>query len=165
MIKDNKKWLINEVLDKVKIGQSCDKPIRIKFDKDLVKINSQRLQTFKLSGIKCCKCGIEGKYFRKDKFLGSDYYHFNLYALDSNKNEILMTKDHITPKSKGGKNTLKNYQTLCVKCNQKKGNKLKKEGKIMNKLNGVYSPTNTIIGFIPQINKINNKKYNNLGDI
>lgn len=35
-----------------------------------------------------------------------------------------MTKDHIIPKSKGGKDELNNYQTMCVICNVKKGNKI-----------------------------------------
>jgi len=29
--------------------------------------------------------------------------------------------DHVTPKSQGGKTTLKNCQTLCMSCNRKKG--------------------------------------------
>ena len=34
-----------------------------------------------------------------------------------------MTKDHIIPKSKGGKDILDNFQTMCFECNTKKGNK------------------------------------------
>ena len=32
----------------------------------------------------------------------------------------MLTRDHIYPKSKGGLDNIKNYQVLCVKCNQKK---------------------------------------------
>jgi 5-methylcytosine-specific restriction endonuclease McrA len=35
-----------------------------------------------------------------------------------------MTRDHIQPKSKGGPETLENMQTMCTRCNGKKGNKV-----------------------------------------
>lgn len=53
-------------------------------------------------------------------------YHLNLYAVDENGKEILMTKDHIIPKSKGGKDHISNYQTMCVRCNMTKGNNVEK---------------------------------------
>ena len=48
----------------------------------------------------------------------------NLYAIDENGKEVLMTKDHILPKSKGGKDEIDNYQTMCIRCNEAKGNNL-----------------------------------------
>ena len=39
-----------------------------------------------------------------------------------NGEEVLFTKDHIIPKSKGGKNHISNYQTMCEPCNSEKGN-------------------------------------------
>lgn len=50
----------------------------------------------------------------------------NLYAVDEAGNEVLMTKDHIVPHSKGGIDDISNYQTMCVRCNQKKGNDIEK---------------------------------------
>lgn len=47
-----------------------------------------------------------------------------LYAVDDNGDEILMTKDHIIPRSKGGIDDISNYQTMCKLCNEAKGNKL-----------------------------------------
>ena len=61
----------------------------------------------------------------KDKFQQRiDVYHFNLYAINDSGDEVLMTKDHIIPKSKGGKNHLSNYQPMCCYCNCKKDNSL-----------------------------------------
>ncbi|WP_278523477.1 HNH endonuclease [Methanobrevibacter arboriphilus] len=53
----------------------------------------KRNKIFKRDGYQCLKCGT-----RKD-----------------------LTIDHITPRSKGGSNELKNLQTLCRNCNIKKG--------------------------------------------
>lgn len=49
--------------------------------------------------------------------------HFNLYA-EVNDKLILMTKDHIIPRSKGGNDNLDNLQTLCTKCNNRKNDKI-----------------------------------------
>tara|TARA_B100002019_G_C21190491_1_gene558544 strand:+ start:221 stop:628 length:408 start_codon:yes stop_codon:yes gene_type:complete len=98
------------------------------FDGDYIKMYSERYQVFKKSLV-CSKCSIKGSFFakernanwRKDKY-HRGHYHFNLYAVDENGNEVLMTKDHIIPKSKGGSNSLKNYETMCKVCNEKKSN-------------------------------------------
>jgi len=95
---------------------------KVELDGDMIKGNSQRYQLFFTKGMKCVCCGIEGKYFAKERKSGSkDSYHLNLYGVDKNGNEMLMTKDHIIPASKGGKNHISNYQTMCVKCNTLKG--------------------------------------------
>jgi 5-methylcytosine-specific restriction endonuclease McrA len=48
--------------------------------------------------------------------------HFNLYGKKDDK-LILFTRDHILPKSKGGEDSQKNYQTMCEVCNMKKRNR------------------------------------------
>lgn len=82
-------------------------------------LRSQRLELFFKKGFKCVHCGIEGAYFSAEKALhGNDRNpHLNLYSAEG----ILITKDHIVAKSKGGKNRLSNYQTMCAPCNLKKG--------------------------------------------
>jgi hypothetical protein len=92
----------------------------------MINMSSLRYRVFINNGLKCANCGIEGSFFyleraKKDK-TGS--YHFNLYAINKEGNEVLMTKDHIIPKSKGGGNGLENLQTMCVKCNHKKANSM-----------------------------------------
>lgn len=95
---------------------------KVDLDGDLIKGNSDRFQTFFTKGIKCSCCGIEGKYFVKEKNKNDAAYHLNLYAIKDNGEEVLMTKDHIIPKSKGGMDNIDNYQTMCIDCNMTKGN-------------------------------------------
>jgi 5-methylcytosine-specific restriction endonuclease McrA len=46
--------------------------------------------------------------------------HLNLYAVTETGERVLMTKDHIVPRSRGGANQHENYQTMCIICNQQK---------------------------------------------
>lgn len=85
------------------------------------KTTSNRYKVFR-KNLSCVKCKIKGSFFALERSIKTDtkIYHFNLYAIHKGK-EILMTQDHIIPKSKGGKTTLGNLQTMCFYCNQKKG--------------------------------------------
>lgn len=121
-------YSIEEVRDITKeylFSPANEKP-KVELDGDLIKANSQRYQTFFTKGTKCVCCGIEGRYFAKERGDKDVSYHLNLYAINDAGQEVLMTKDHIIPKSKGGKNDISNYQPMCVICNVKKGNKIQK---------------------------------------
>lgn len=118
---------IEEVLVHVK-GNTNVRKSRLyeDFDGDQVKVRSSRLLLFKRKGTTCVTCGIEGKYFAKEKHYEDKTWHFNLYALDQSGKEVLMTKDHIKPKAKGGKDALYNYQPMCRICNALKGDTMPK---------------------------------------
>jgi len=91
---------------------------RIKLWKFNVRIWSDRLVLFK-NNLECVICWIKWDHF----ILESNWNptpNLNLYT----KKGILMTKDHIIPKSKWWKNNLSNYQTMCTICNFKKDNKI-----------------------------------------
>jgi len=92
------------------------------YDGHMVKMTSQRYQLFAVKEVKCVGCGVKGEYFGLEKIKGQegDRYHFNLYGI-KNGVEVLITKDHIIPKSKGGQNILDNYQIMCFDCNIEKG--------------------------------------------
>jgi hypothetical protein len=121
--------MVDEILDQSIIPLSRRKADnRRVIDGDSIRMDSHRYWTFKMKGTHCVCCGIEGVFFAKEKHLESDNrFHFNLYGLDEFGNEVLMTKDHIMPKSKGGKDHIDNYQTMCVRCNVAKGDKLPHE--------------------------------------
>lgn len=61
------------------------------------KKNPNRYKIFEKDNFKCVICGRDGK-------------------------EVILEIDHIIPRSKGGKNDISNYQTLCRQCNGSKGN-------------------------------------------
>lgn len=75
--------------------------------------DSQRVRLF-LENPNCAFCDRKGAYFLLESHLPDQNPHLNLYSDD----HVLMTKDHIMPKSKGGKNHMRNYQTLCYECNR-----------------------------------------------
>lgn len=82
----------------------------------VVKLLSLRLLLFKRNTT-CVSCGRKGSYFSLDLPINHRRPHLNLYSEDG----VLMTKDHIIPKSLGGPDKLDNLQTMCVECNSKKG--------------------------------------------
>ncbi len=91
------------------------------------KTKSQRYSLFKKS-IMCCNCKLVATHFTLErhinksvKYNNTGRYHLNLYGIKDGR-EVLFTKDHITPKSKGGKDHITNYQTCCEDCNHEKGN-------------------------------------------
>jgi 5-methylcytosine-specific restriction endonuclease McrA len=88
------------------------------------KVNSLRLATFKTQGLKCVCCGLEGCFFALETQAEGVTPHLNLYAIDAIGDEVLMTHDHIVPRSKKGKNLLENAQVMCKPCNAKKADKI-----------------------------------------
>jgi len=62
--------------------------------------------------------------------------HANMYAYNECGHPILLTKDHIVPKSEGGSDLMSNLITMCSKCNQlKSSNKISKA--LMRKINKI----------------------------
>ncbi len=86
-----------------------------------VNLVSLRLKCFTRNHV-CAGCGIKGAYFASEKSHESDpRYHVNMYGWNALGHPVLMTKDHIIPKAKGGPNCLSNLQTMCCRCNVSKG--------------------------------------------
>lgn len=84
-----------------------------------VKMSGQRMSLLGRQQ-ECACCGHTGVLFRLEE-MGCRDAHWNLYGAHKN-GLILMTMDHIIPKSKGGQTNPKNLQLLCKHCNECKGN-------------------------------------------
>lgn len=79
----------------------------------------RRLRVFAKKGCACVRCNKVGtRLIVGQSFTGS--LHVDLYTDDL----ILMTIDHILPKSKGGNNDISNLDPMCGPCNWSKGSKI-----------------------------------------
>ncbi len=67
----------------------------------------------------CVTCGKVGTHFGL-VHTKREGYQYNLFASDG----TLLTKDHIIPKRKGGKDSMHNLQVMCSICNHNKDDKL-----------------------------------------
>lgn len=121
---------VNSILPKIKNRPNKKKRKRnsgynrIKLIEYDVNIDSLKLKVFKKS-LRCKTCGIKGNVFLLELNREGRNARLNLYHKKRNGKLILMTVDHIKPKSKGGNNNMNNLQTMCEPCNQIKGNKYK----------------------------------------
>jgi len=70
----------------------------------------------------CVCCGIKTTFAAVETSKTVKDYHMNFYGLTETGKEVLMTWDHIKPKSLGGKGGQYNAQCLCTVCNCLKGN-------------------------------------------
>lgn len=107
------------------------------FDGDPIRLNSLRLQLFK-QNLTCVRCQLVGYYFAKERSIYYDrkgdrywptshHFHFNLYGTNQHGYEVMLTRDHIHPRSKGGPDELTNLQTMCAPCNSRKKDRLPDE--------------------------------------
>lgn len=86
-----------------------------------LKTKSLRYQLFyrEVENLKCVACGLEGAYFLIQKSIGTDskIYHANLYGVDKDGKEMMLTKDHIIRSRDGGPDHIDNMQVMCGTCN------------------------------------------------
>lgn len=90
---------------------------KFKYKNFQINLYSHRLLCFKRN-LKCAFCNRTGKFFALERSSHDVNPHFNLYSRDG----MLMTRDHIIPVSYGGKNGLHNSRTMCLYCNNIRGN-------------------------------------------
>jgi hypothetical protein len=69
---------------------------------------------------KCVCCGLTATHFWLEHS-GCRSPHLNMYGMKGGK-EIMLTCDHVIPRSKGGHTCIDNLQLLCSCCNSAKAN-------------------------------------------
>lgn len=124
-IEEIEKQMKSLVLEKLsEIGEGAKTHIKRKYtieiDNNEIYLLSDRYLTFFTKGYECPCCGLKATHFALERSGKAKRYHLNLYGSFGNE-EVLFTKDHIVPKSRDGKDEMSNYQTMCLKCNNKKG--------------------------------------------
>jgi 5-methylcytosine-specific restriction endonuclease McrA len=107
-----KEFTVEELLPH--IGR--DKP-KIEHNEYTVRTDTRTLQCFAEHGIECQLCGLKGEFFVMEKNLRTQQTYLHLYGVDTDDEIIMMTKDHIVPKSRLGSNDISNLRTMCERCN------------------------------------------------
>lgn len=100
-----------------------ERSLKIKNKTYLVNMNSSRYKVFR-NNRKCVACKLEATVVLLEQHCQptrGKKAHFEFYG-EKDGLYVLMTKDHIIPRSKGGGNNLDNLQTMCMDCNAFKQN-------------------------------------------
>ena len=101
-------------------------------DGDTIRLTSLKYALFLEKGVECVSCSLVGMFFAKERDEGDkrdsfNSYYLSLYGLTPEGEEVLITKDHVQPRSRGGEDAVSNMQTMCVICNHRKGNKFTRD--------------------------------------
>jgi hypothetical protein len=80
-------------------------------------------QLFLRDGFMCRVCGTVARFAALYRY--PDKTRRFRFVPELGADELMLTQDHIVPKSLGGPNDMSNLQTLCWRCNQEKGNSYK----------------------------------------
>ena len=105
--------------------KGASKDIEIPEGKFSAYVNSERYLIFQARGLSCVSCGRKANvclFSLPGKDQKDNRGHFNFFIKEGD-NYTLMTKDHIIPKAKGGKDVLANYVPMCQECNTQKSSK------------------------------------------
>lgn len=146
------KFTLNEILPILEQNHS-----EYRFELKNKNVKVKKLQSTRMRLIRrkkyCASCLVVATHFwlETSGFLSP---HFNLYTINYCHEEVLMTLDHILPKSLGGDSSDENVQMLCAKCNFMKSNLLIDNNQLLKKR---MKKDKSLFSYIDQITSLIDK--------
>lgn len=128
------------------------------FNDKKITTDSERYKNFKANGYTCVECGLTAEYGAIETNGSETTFHLNLYGINENNEEVMLTKDHIFPKSKGGVDCITNYQVMCEHCNEKKSNIV--DMSLQDALAAGYATEEEIYKLVRKANNVSKKQKN-----
>ena len=99
--------------------------IRIKCPESMSEIRKRAYKVFfpTIYTIPTCNgCKLKASFVAYELQTHGKHTTYNIYGVDSNKEEVMFTIDHILSQGEGGsRRALSNLQVLCYQCNENKG--------------------------------------------
>lgn len=86
-----------------------------------VKRDYKRFAVLRAHSLQCCFCGLKATRFLVSRHKND---HVMPYSINAYAGEVMLTWDHILPKSHGGSDHVDNGRVACGPCNMRRGNKL-----------------------------------------
>lgn len=124
---ENQTYSIGQVLPTVYVG---------KVTLDGFNFKTGRFLLFAKKGINCVNCRLRASFFRKEDSNGT--FILNLYGRRKDGREVLFTRDHIIPESRGGTKALNNLQPMCADCNNHKGDFISVQDRLLQTVKILY---------------------------
>ena len=88
----------------------------------VVSLATARIRLFVAQECAACKIKADHIWIERNPYCGAGSgWHLNMYALNYHGDSVMLTLDHIKPRSKGGIRSKNNVQLLCNNCNSFKG--------------------------------------------
>lgn len=117
--------MIMRIIEQLPVKETLRKSLLTSMNMNYAVINGkrrsiERLKAFAVHGCTCVRCGNTGNEIIVWE-ANDGATHVDLFFRDKKGRPVMMTRDHIIPKSKKGLNNIFNYQPMCCRCNLHKG--------------------------------------------
>lgn len=113
----------------------------------------KQLKLYVEKGCVCVKCGAEGS-----RLVLGEAKDGSKHWVVCTRDLVPLTKDHIVPRSLGGKNHIDNYQPMCAPCNYHKGDGIQTKSDLVIRAFDRIEPGQEVWRKLPKKGKPHEKK-------